>query len=109
MLECDDCDKVYIGETLRRVGSREYEHMNNYKKPPNEHTVVTEHRLQEGHDFKWGETTILTINSNLYKRKFTELAYYIQKYQERAINKQTDLTKWKDTYNSLVQYFGLFA
>lgn len=104
LLECYDCDKVYVGETLRQVGTREYEHKNNYKKPSKEHTVVTKHRLNEGHEFKWGETKILTTESNLRKRKFTELAF-IKKYKDLTINKQTDLDKWKDTYNPLVQYF----
>lgn len=104
LLECEDCDKVYIGETLRHVGARESEHKNNYEKLAKDHSVVTKHRFDDNHDFKWAETKSLTNESNLYKRKFTELAF-IKKYQDRAINKQTDLTKWKDTYNPLVTYF----
>lgn len=78
--------------------------MNNYKKPSKEHSVVTKHILEEGHDFKWNEIRILSNETVTYKRKFTELAL-IKKHQSNTLNKQTDLKNWKDIYNPLVEFF----
>jgi len=69
-LNCKDCDKAYVGQTKRHVGTRIKEHFNNIKSTSN-YSVVTNHRLSFNHDFEWDKPNILHRERNRKKRALT--------------------------------------
>lgn len=102
-IECADCQALYIGQTKRYMKTRINEHKNNFKKAQIEFTVISEHRNDFQHEFNWNGVTILASETRLDKRRFAEMAY-IKKYEQKAINKQTDTANWKDSYNPLIRF-----
>jgi len=51
-LECNECEKVYIGQTKRHLETRIKEHKNNIRNSSGMQSVVTNHRVSEKHEFK---------------------------------------------------------
>ncbi|KYN10475.1 hypothetical protein ALC57_17384 [Trachymyrmex cornetzi] len=50
-ISCKSCDASYVGQTCRQLKSRITEHKNHIRWNTSVRNVITEHRLQEGHDF----------------------------------------------------------
>lgn len=48
---CKDCDASYVGQTSRRLKTRVIEHCNDIRRNANNHSVITEHRINLNHDF----------------------------------------------------------
>jgi len=82
-IECNDCDKLYIGQTKRHLGTRIKEHSNNIKNSAGNYSVVTNHKLEENHDFKWKEPIILHKERNRRKREIAEM-FFIKKIKKRG-------------------------
>lgn len=57
MINCDSCDKKYIGQTKRKVNTRIKEHRDDCFKPPNEEKPMPYHMIETGHSF--GEIKLL--------------------------------------------------
>jgi len=55
-ISCKSCDASYIDRQLK---SRITEYKNYIRWNTSTHNVITEHRLQEDHDFDWDNITIL--------------------------------------------------
>jgi len=98
-LNCKDCDKVYIGQTKRHMGTRIKEHLNNIKSTSN-HSVVTNHRLSYNHDFEWDKPNILHKEKNRKKREIAEM-FLIKKF-DNNINLQKDTENLNPIYNKLI-------
>ena len=58
-IPCSNCDKVYIGETRRALGTRLKEHQANTRRGEVEKSAVAEHAWGEEHRPAWDETSIL--------------------------------------------------
>ena len=58
-IDCVHCNSCYIGQTKRHLETRIKEHRNDIKKPVNNHSVVTKHRLSQNHYFDWLNPKIL--------------------------------------------------
>ncbi|XP_011883688.1 PREDICTED: uncharacterized protein LOC105570848, partial [Vollenhovia emeryi] len=56
---CENCNASYIGQTKRHLATRIKEHFNDIKKDVDNHSVVTKHRTNHGHDFHWQSPKIL--------------------------------------------------
>jgi len=50
-IDCRDCDLSYIGQTKRHLETRVKEHKININKRDNSQSVITQHRINNGHDF----------------------------------------------------------
>ena len=57
-IECKDCDKTYVGETGRKIGTRMNEHSNDIvkRKPASK---VAMHTAETGHDMNVREPKVL--------------------------------------------------
>jgi len=97
-LNCKDCDKMYIEQTKRHMGTRVKEHLNNIKSTSN-FSVVTNHRFSFNHDFKWDKPNILHKERNRKKREIAEM-FLIKKYDN--INLQKDTENLNPIYNKLI-------
>jgi len=98
-LNCKDCDKVYIGQTKRHLGTRIKEHFNNIKSTSN-CSVVTNHRLAYNHEFEWDRPNILHKERNRKKREIAEM-FLIKKFDDN-INLQKDTENLNPIYNKLI-------
>jgi hypothetical protein len=73
-----DCDKIYIGETERRLSARIEDHKKYVSGFKTEISPLAEHSLITGCAFDWNDTKILDNDSNSFRRKVKE-AFYIKK------------------------------
>ncbi len=67
-LKCDNCDKMYIGETSRRLGTRYKEHTAGR----HSRTVVGEHLDGTGHNCSLKEAKILDKEDQVSRRRIME-------------------------------------
>jgi len=47
-LSCKDCDATYVGQTKRKLNT---EHRRDINKKTGKHFVITEHRINNNHEF----------------------------------------------------------
>ncbi|KYN16156.1 hypothetical protein ALC57_11588 [Trachymyrmex cornetzi] len=74
-IKCNDCDASYVGQTKRTVKTRIGEHRNDIRKNINNHSVITEHRLNYNHDFDWDNVEIMDNERFLFKRRISEMVH----------------------------------
>ena len=72
------CGKIYVGETGRTLGTREMDHRRAISKGNADHSGISKHVLETGHEIAWDEVRIVCYESNWHKRKIKE-GYYISK------------------------------
>lgn len=58
-ISCKDYEVSYVGQTDRQVKMRISEYKNYIKRSTNTQSVITEHRITEGHEFDWDNISIL--------------------------------------------------
>ncbi|XP_077277703.1 uncharacterized protein LOC143905912 [Temnothorax americanus] len=78
-IDCVNCEASYIGQTKRHLETRIKEHFNDIKKHCSNHSVVSKHRSQNNHDFKWSEPKILHKECNTKKREIAEM-FFIKRH-----------------------------
>ena len=71
LIKCNVCDKVYIGETGRRLKNRIYEHKRNCRLG-NFNTGLSRHSWDCNHFFHFSNIKIFARENNKYKRKIIE-------------------------------------
>jgi hypothetical protein len=80
-IPCGDCNKVYIGETKRRLGTRCDEHEKSCIEAIIKRKVVVsdrfdsglpKHALENNHSFDFGKAEILWAEKNLKRRRYLE-------------------------------------
>ena len=64
--DCKNCSATYIGETKRSLRTRINEHKTN----KNKESVVSLHRIENKHEFDWGNTSVLDMEGNYKKDWF---------------------------------------
>ncbi|EFN67960.1 hypothetical protein EAG_10498, partial [Camponotus floridanus] len=90
-LNYKDCNVSYIGQTKRHLRTRVKEHCNNIKLHNTNHSVVSKHKSDSGHDCDWMKPNILHNEKNVRKREIAEM-FYIKKFNNIInLQKDTDL------------------
>ena len=87
-ISCNDCDATYVGQTGRKLKTRIAEHRNHIRHNTSARSVITEHRRQLDHEFKWDEVEILDEEPS-YRRRLVSEMINIKK-QKNGLNLQTD-------------------
>ena len=105
-IPCNDCDKVYIGQTKRYLHTRLKEHKRNSVKPNlSSKCALVEHAQQEQHSFGFDDTRILATEKNLNKRLTLEMLF-IQR-ENQSVNAQTDIQNLSTIYSGiLAKHYG---
>ena len=67
-IQCPECDQHYIGETAKILGTRIKEHLS-CRQPL---SVISEHKLNTGHQFSMKDVKILVHEENWHRRKIKE-------------------------------------
>lgn len=99
-INCCDCDASYVGQTGRQLNTRIKEHKNHILRNNPNRSVITEHRLNYGHDFDWQNVKILDHESFYHKRLVSEMLYI--KRQKNSLNLQTDTENLHHSYCTAV-------
>jgi len=50
-ISCKDCDASYVGQTGRKIVTRLKEHKNHIRRSTTTHSVITDHKLNDNHNF----------------------------------------------------------
>src|SRR5436190_586078 len=99
-LDCKDCNASYIGQTKRHLSTRIKEYQNNIKKRESSHLVISKHRTECNHDFRWLEPSILHSEKNKRKREIAEM-FFIKKHKNK-INLQIDTDNLSPIYDKVI-------
>ena len=71
-IPCDECDKVYIGETKRPVSERMKEHQRDVRLARTETSAVAEHAHKTGHSLNWNDVECLDQELFWHTRRVKE-------------------------------------
>ena len=88
-LHCADCPSSYVEQTKRQVKTRIKEHRSDINKRSGPLSVISNHRIDCNHDFKWDEVEILDREPSYSKRLTSEMLHI--KKQINPLNKQSEL------------------
>jgi hypothetical protein len=99
-IDCVHCNSCYIGQTKRHLETRIKEHRNDIKKPVNNHSVVTKHRLSQNHDFDWHNPKILYKERHFRKREISEM-FFIKRCRY-TVNLQKDTENLPAIYDRVI-------
>ncbi|KYQ50966.1 hypothetical protein ALC60_09904, partial [Trachymyrmex zeteki] len=104
-ISCDDCDASYVGQTKRQLKTRLHEHVSDINKRSKSPTVITNHRIDQNHNFDWHNVEILDREASYNKRLISEMVHI--KRQTHGLNKQNDTDSLPESYLNIIQ--SLFA
>lgn len=95
-IPCDNCDKVYIGQTSqhleKRIQGHKYDKLNK--------TALTKHTQTMKHKFNFDKTEILATETHTKKREIIEMIEI--KKHPNSINDKTDTQNLNKIYNNLL-------
>ena len=83
--ECT-CKKVYVGETGRSLKTRESEHKRAIRIGDENHSGISKHVLETGHDINWEGVKILAYETNWRKRKIKEGIFIAKTKSDMLLN-----------------------
>ena len=85
---CEDCNAIYVGETLRNLTVRLQEHKRHVRGSDVQRSAVAEHAQAEAHQSNWDGAEVLDTEQIWDKRKYKEALHIAQKgRQHLMINK----------------------
>jgi len=87
---------AYICRTKRKLNIRISEHRRDINKKTGKHSVITEHRINNNHEFNWNNPQILDKEKYYYRRLISEIINI--KSQKNALNMQSDTELLQQTY-----------
>ena len=117
-ISCMDCDKKYIGKTIRRLETRISEHKRDYKKArevmssqnradrrfvlenmTTTKTALVQHTIETKHRFDFDSVKILDSSNNNHRLSFLEMLH-IQ--SNETVNRRIDIAKLSNVYSGLL-------
>jgi hypothetical protein len=93
---------VYVGQTKRQLNTRIKEQ--NINKNSESLNVISNHRLETGHNFDWDNTKILHTEIN-YNKRIISKSLHIKK-QKNGINKKIDTELFPEIYLPILAKFS---
>lgn len=102
MIGCNCCNKVYIGETCRRLKTRIAEHKRDCETGNNK-TGLSQHAWNNNHffNFNYNNIKILAREKISYKRKFFE-SIFIKKHLDICVNLQSERWHINNYYHCIL-------
>jgi len=74
-INCLKCDASYVSQTKKTLNTRISEHRNHIRRNSAQLSVITNHRLEFGHDFDWDRVEVLDEELNFNKRLISEMIH----------------------------------
>lgn len=101
-LDCENCNAAYVRKTKRKLTTRISENRSQINRNVDNISVVTEHRLDIGHNFNWQNTKILNTEQHFHKRSISEMIQI--KLQDNQCDFIVDTEKLKPYFSVLEAY-----
>ena len=98
-----ECNKVYFGQTARRVKQRINEHRRDVDIKSTK-TGLCQHSTESNHRIKWDELKIVDREPNDEKRCFLEMSHILRE-GDNSMNVQSDFKVSTKMYNHVLTYF----
>lgn len=99
-IDCINCNANYIGQTKQTLKNRLYQHKNSIKKkistPNKPNTALSDHAVNNFHNFNFNSPKILHRENNLNKRLIYEMIEI--KKSPKSINYKTDIEHLNSVY-----------
>ena len=83
-IECNSCEKVYIGQTKRTLKIRGREHINCIKNQETDRSAVAAHFWKEKHDVKFPPSLLKEVNNKFHLTTWENI--FINEYKHRNFN-----------------------
>ena len=77
-----------------------HEHVSDINISSKSPSVISNHRIEENHNFKWDKVEILDIEPSYNKRLISEMVHI--KKQKHGINRQNDTESLPDLYSDIL-------
>lgn len=106
-LDCLNCDKIYIGQTLQYINSRIKQHKGNCnsKEPEQRNkTALSKHATTKNHKFDFDNFKILDKEKYKKKREIKE-ALHIVTNNHKTVNDRSDMLSLNNFYASTLHNF----
>lgn len=105
-VQCNKCDKQYIGQTGQTLKTRMKQHENDYKnrnkrKKNKQTTGAVQHALETNHTFDFSNPAILDVESHLGRRLCIEMLH-VAKVKDKSANLKTDTDGLSVTYKQVL-------
>lgn len=102
-INCKCCNKIYIGETGRRLKSRIAEHKRDCR-IGNQNTGLSQHSWNCDHhfDFDFKNIKILATEKNTFQRRIIE-SIFINKFHNITVNLQSETLNINKIYQSILK------
>ncbi|KYN16982.1 hypothetical protein ALC57_10754 [Trachymyrmex cornetzi] len=94
----------YVGQTKRKLSTRLHEHVSDINKRTGSPSVISDHRMNSNHNFKWNEVEILDKEASYNKRLISEMIHI--KMQRQGINRQNDTEALPESYLQIIESFS---
>jgi len=98
-IECNDCEKIYIGETRQKLKNRINQHAYDISKK-NGNTAIAEHANDKKHSINLENVTIIDFEHNNNKRKILESIHIIK--NNNTVNYKEDSMNVNKYYKSII-------
>lgn len=103
-INCNNCNKVYIGQTgqifKKRINQHSYDQKNKHIFTDNS-TALQIHALNTGHSFNFKEPKILATENNYRKRTILEMIHI--KTTKNTVNKKSDTDNLHSIYATILR------
>lgn len=86
-ITCEDCDKIYIGQTSRNFRTRLKEHYSHYTKKENDKSAVALHLNEYSHQLSFQNSKLIVPISKDYKLDAYE-SLYMKSFENQLMNKE---------------------
>lgn len=102
-IDCNNCDKYYIGETSQKLEKRIKQHQYDSNRPNNNNkTALAHHTIYQKHKFDFENTKIIDTANRTKTRKNLE-SLHITKNIDHTVNYKTDIGKMGTHYANIIK------
>jgi Reverse transcriptase (RNA-dependent DNA polymerase) len=99
-VNCQDCDLIYIGNTMQYLKTRIGQHKTAVKNKNKDHSALAEHAIDSKHNIDWLNYNVVKTENKLKTRQFLEMIN-IKKFKDKCMNRQIESQDLTNVYDSL--------
>jgi hypothetical protein len=99
-VNCQDCDLVYIGNTMQYLKLRIGQHKSAVRNRNKDHSALAEHAIDNQHSIDWINYDIVTNENRLKARQVLEMIN-IKRFKEKCMNRQIESQNLTNVYDNL--------
>lgn len=99
-IQCNNCDRAYIGQTSRVLHGRLISHKSDCNRNVKS-CGLAEHVIETGHKMDYNNAKVLTVENNYHKRIFLEMVHINN--EENNLNKKSDINNLSKIYTYILK------